>query len=429
MKPIRRTLGPVAAGLTALVIAGFPGTAAIADTSDPAEIVWGEPPQNMEVTPALSAVSVTPDADGFRLRFDYGQSEIPGMPGVHAWGQVALGVYPGTPEEFPFGSDIVAEHEYGMIDDPFLLEFPDDPWNGQTGTVDRHIQVDRSTPVTVMLFTAQACDCAFNPIFTAGAALPALEPGQPGAPALEASPAGVYPGETVTVHGTGFPDGDWVVSVETAAEVFEPLPPHRAGEPVELDAGGGFEVRFLVPAGAAPGTYPDAVRAVSGTGEQLTTGLEILAPVTVRPAAPVQDGNVVTVPRIEGVEYRESGGGVLLPGDITLQRDLRVVAVPGRGFVFESGSETEWFFSYRPGGEGTGDPGSGGGADDPGAGAGDDSDATGAATGGARPGGGTLPVTGAGTPSTTGVALGGALILAGLALVMLSSRRRPGRMF
>lgn len=424
MKSIRRTLGPVAAGLTALVITGFPGTAAVAGTSDPAEIVWGEPPQNMEVTPALSAVSVIPDADGFQLRFDYGQSDIPGMPGVHAWGQVALGVYPGTPEEFPFGSDVVTEHEYGVIDDPFLLEYPDAPWEGQAGTIDRHIQVDRSTPVTVMLFTAQACDCAFNPIFTAGVSLPALDSGQPAAPALEASPAGVYPGETVTAHGTGFPDGDWVISVEVAGEVFEPLPPHRVGEPVELDAEGGFEVRFLVPAGAAPGTYPEAVRAVSGAGEQLTAGLEILAPVTVRPAAPVQDGNVVTIPRAEGVEYREAGGGVLRPGDITLQRDLRVVAVPGRGFVFEPGSQTEWLFSYQPGSEGTGDPGTGSeGTGDPGTGTGDGSGSTGAAADGSRPGAGTLPATGAGTQSTMGAALGGALVLAGLALVLLSSRR------
>lgn len=70
----------------------------------------------------------------------------------------------------------------------------------------------------------------------------------------------------------------------------------------------------------------------------------------VTPAAPNQSGNVLTIPDIEGVEYRNGnvGGNPLEPGEHTITEDTTVVAVTTDGYVFPDGADTEWTFSYTP---------------------------------------------------------------------------------
>lgn len=84
---------------------------------------------------------------------------------------------------------------------------------------------------------------------------------------------------------------------------------------------------------------------------------EETAPVFVTPLPPTQDGNVVTIPEVEGVEYQDSDGNVLSPGNLTLEDDLTVITVPEDGYKFTEGSPSEWFFEYTP-------PVSGGGDDE-----------------------------------------------------------------
>ncbi|MFK4790998.1 hypothetical protein [Microbacterium sp. ZW T5_56] len=70
----------------------------------------------------------------------------------------------------------------------------------------------------------------------------------------------------------------------------------------------------------------------------------------VTPAVPTQNGNVLTIPDVDGVEYRNgnAGGNPLEPGEHTIKEDTTVVAVTADGYVFPDGADTEWTFSYTP---------------------------------------------------------------------------------
>lgn len=70
--------------------------------------------------------------------------------------------------------------------------------------------------------------------------------------------------------------------------------------------------------------------------------------VVITPPAPTQQGNVVTIPQAEGVEYQDEKGNALEPGDLVLEQDLTVVAVPTAGYAFAEGSQQSWQFTYTP---------------------------------------------------------------------------------
>ncbi|MFT0847942.1 ExeM/NucH family extracellular endonuclease [Actinomycetaceae bacterium L2_0104] len=99
--------------------------------------------------------------------------------------------------------------------------------------------------------------------------------------------------------------------------------------------------------------YHDATQYRSSDHDPVKIGLNVTdapAPVEVTPEAPSVEGNVVTIPVVEGVVYTVDGEPV--EGTIELSADMAsvtVVAEPADGFVFSDGAVTEWTFMFDDG--------------------------------------------------------------------------------
>ncbi|MBM9433901.1 ExeM/NucH family extracellular endonuclease, partial [Flaviflexus equikiangi] len=66
--------------------------------------------------------------------------------------------------------------------------------------------------------------------------------------------------------------------------------------------------------------------------------------VTVTPEAPVQDGNTVSIPTVEGVEYVIDGA--VVTGDVDITADTTVTARAIEGYVLAEGAVAQWTFTY-----------------------------------------------------------------------------------
>lgn len=101
------------------------------------------------------------------------------------------------------------------------------------------------------------------------------------------------------------------------------------------------------------GTYKFTVRAVVTSADGTKTASSATQTYTfvvderstLTPAAPARDGNTVTIPEQDWVEYRNAANGELLPaGPIELAADLAVEARLSSGYDLAQGAEANWTF-------------------------------------------------------------------------------------
>lgn len=105
----------------------------------------------------------------------------------------------------------------------------------------------------------------------------------------------------------------------------------------------------------APGTYKLTVRAdVTATGDtsastQTATYTFVVAERTqLTPAAPLQDGNTVTIPADQQwISYTDGEGTALPAGEHTLTADMTVNATPAFGFDIAEDATQSWTFEYE----------------------------------------------------------------------------------
>lgn len=99
--------------------------------------------------------------------------------------------------------------------------------------------------------------------------------------------------------------------------------------------------------------YWDESQYRSSDHDPVKVGVNVVddvAPVVVSPVAPSLEGDVVSIPVVEGVVYEVDG--VAVSGSITLSESVPsivVSAVPGEGFVFPDGVVSEWTFDFAGG--------------------------------------------------------------------------------
>ena len=86
---------------------------------------------------------------------------------------------------------------------------------------------------------------------------------------------------------------------------------------------------------------------VEATAETLVVELDVDPTVTVTTEAPLQIGNTVSIPVVEGVEYVIDGA--VVSGDVDITADTVVTARAIEGYVLAEDADTEWTFEYVAG--------------------------------------------------------------------------------
>lgn len=108
--------------------------------------------------PSISNVVITSNSLSVTVNFDYVQP-------AGWWDPVFVGIYPGTPADYPY-NDLSVLGDYGLNDDwSAWMWMPQDATKGHAS---QSFPVSRTGPLTVMLFGSNSCDCAGGTEFFVG---------------------------------------------------------------------------------------------------------------------------------------------------------------------------------------------------------------------------------------------------------------------